>query len=94
MTNSGIDIDSAVRMMKMTLQSFYDRRAKEGDEKADGLRMQFAGAKFMLEAVGGRAAVGSALTRLRATGLKIPHCGDRAPDGSYFGMDSDADLDF
>jgi hypothetical protein len=56
--------------------------------------MQFAGAKFMLEAIGGRAAVGNALTRLRATGLKIPHCGERAPDGSYFGTDSDADLDF
>jgi hypothetical protein len=94
MGNSGIDIDSAVRMMKTTLESFYNCRAKDGEEKADGLRMQFAGAKFMLEAVGGRVAVGTALTRLRATGLKIPHCGERAPDGSYFGMDSDADLDF
>jgi hypothetical protein len=90
-----VDLDSAVRMMKMTLQSYYKRRKDKGDgAEADGLRMQFGGAKFMLESVAGKEAKDETLRRLRALGLKIPHCGDRSPDGGYLGYDSDADLDY
>lgn len=89
-----IDLDSAVNMLEMTLKSYYARRERSDELGADGIRMQFAGAKFMLEALGGPQAKKEALTRLRAKGLKIPHCGDRGPDNSYLGWDSDADVDF
>jgi len=92
---NAIDMDSAVRTLEMYLESYYQRRQNEGEEIADGVTMQFAGAKGMLEALGGTQAKAEALRRLRAKNLKIPHCGDRAPDGSgYMGMDFDADLGF
>ena len=78
----------------MTLEGYYSRRNERDELSADGLRMQFAGEKFMLEALGGREAVFQALSSLRSKGLKIPHCGDRMPDNSYVGWDSDADLNF
>jgi|GEM_PF-7058209 hypothetical protein len=92
---SNIDMDSAERCMEATLRGYYVRKNKHGDADPidDGIRKEFAGEKFMLEALAGREAVVEVLKRLRKKGLKIPHCGDREPDGSYLGFDSDADLD-
>jgi len=89
------DMDSAMRLMEIALKSYYHLREREGDTaETDCRRMQFAGEKFMLEALLGPKAKAEALVRLRQKGLKIPHCGDRQPDGSYLGWDSDADPDF
>lgn len=90
-----INLDSAERLMEGTLTAYYSHRDQHGyDQIADGIRKQFAGEKFMLEALAGRRAVVEILARLRGKGLKIPHCGDREADGSYLGFDGDADADF
>ena len=59
--------------------------------ETDGLHMQFAGEKFMPEAIAGPDQKRQVLGRLRTDGLKIPHCGDRVADG-FIGFDSDADF--
>ena len=51
MPESRIDLDAAERLMEMTLKNFHSKREQEGNQSADGLRRQFAGAKFMLEAL-------------------------------------------
>ncbi len=85
------DLDAAQRLMSMTLRSYYARLAKNDDSaESDGLRMRFAGEKFMLEALAGPEQKRKVLDRLRAEGLTIPHCGDRVADG-FIGFDTDAD---
>jgi hypothetical protein len=65
-----------VLFQTMTLQAYYARMAKDEDlPETDGLRMQFGGEKFMLEALAGPEQKRQVLDRLRAEGLKIPHCG-------------------
>jgi hypothetical protein len=88
------DVDAALRTMKATLQSYYDRRGRTGDTpEVDSLRKEFCGEKFMVEVLCGPEIKRMILQRIRAEGLKIPHCGDRVEDG-FLGWDSDADLDF
>ncbi|MGO9059560.1 MAG: hypothetical protein ACLQU2_19590 [Candidatus Binataceae bacterium] len=91
---STIDLKSPMRLLESLLESYYARRKNEGEELADGVRMGFVGAMQMLQEVGGERATHEARERLRAKGLKIPHSGDRLPDGSYVGTDLEFDEDF
>jgi hypothetical protein len=92
MSNDDADLSAAVRLMERTLHAYRDRLELLGQTpEADSLRMQFAGEKFMVEALLGPQPKEKVLVELRARKLAIPHCGDRAPDGGLIGWDSDAD---
>jgi hypothetical protein len=94
MANMNVDLDSAYRMMKHTLEAYHDALNRHGDGAAETERdrNQFVGAKFFAESSFGSAAKDQLLRRLRADGFRIPHSGPRTPDGAYLGHDSDADI--
>ncbi len=80
--------------LESLLESYYARRKNEGEELADGVRMEFVSAMRMLQEVGGERTTHEARERLRAKGPKIPHSGDRLTDGSYVGTDLEFDENF
>jgi hypothetical protein len=98
-----VDLEGALSLLAITLRAYQDRLEKEGEShEADLIRSQFAGAKFMVEALCGPEVKRRLLRQLREKGLKIPHCGPRVGekrigfmadwDEGYLGWDSDADM--
>jgi hypothetical protein len=86
-----LDLDSAFRNLEIILNSYNAYRKNGREEEADGIRMQFWGAKGMLEAIAGPAEKEKTLAKLRAKGFKIPRGGEREPDGTFLAIDADAD---
>jgi hypothetical protein len=87
-----VDLEGALSLLDMTLRAYHDRLERDGEPlEADLIRSQFAGAKFMVEALCGPEVKRRLLRQLREKGLKIPHCGPRVDEG-YLGWDSDADM--